>query len=324
MIGKNPLGMAVSNDRLQTEWKDHVALGRIKRMIGLIRFYKKHADRFGGCYVRTRVQTHSLPLTFFRKNITQTTKSTIHRLFICGDTLENIVAGRFRNSCSFVGSRTMIATTTTTLRVSRLFIWMILALLSFTQQLTTADAFPISSPTSHLRSVKERRGNGYPKPTDAFPGLRQSNKNNHNPLHNTMLKYAFRPQDNLFAGIAEIGMGFSVGVLYSEYSILLTKCGPPDLSDFLERICYQGVIVYAGLALFLRIVTGNGLEATAENCYGPLLTSTRIQLNIAEILSFLAVLGAVVVLVAQTKSGVSMDGLSGIDINFCRAVRGDM
>ena len=236
-----------------------------------------------------------------------------------------MVAERFRNSCSFFGSRTMLATTTQ-LRVSRLFIWMILALLSSTQQLTTTDAFCHSSPLSHLRNVEERRGQVYLKPIDTFLSIRRSknNSNRQSTPHNTVLKYAFRPQDNLFAGIAEIGMGFSVGVLYSEYSILLTKCGPPDLSDFLERICYQGVIVYAGLALFLRIVTGNGLEATAENYYGPLLSSTRIQLNIAEILSFLAVLGAVVALVAQTKSGVSMDGLSGIDINFCRAVRGDM
>merc|ERR1719464_408597 len=30
----------------------------------------------------------------------------------------------------------------------------------------------------------------------------------------------YRPQDSLVSGIAEIGIGFSIGVLYSEYSII--------------------------------------------------------------------------------------------------------
>ncbi len=134
----------------------------------------------------------------------------------------------------------------------------------------------------------------------------------------------FRREDNLFSGIAEIGMGFSVGVLYSEYFIILTGCGPPNFSDTLERICYQGVIVYAGLALFNRIVTVSGLENTVEELFGPLQPSTLLQVKIAEYLSAVAVVGAFVALQVQYSKGVSMDGLSGIDINMCRAIRGDI
>lgn len=135
-----------------------------------------------------------------------------------------------------------------------------------------------------------------------------------------------RPQDNLFSGIAEMGMGFSIGVLYSEYSIIMTGCGPLKFSDTLERICYQGVIVYAGVALFNRIVTqfSSGLEDTANKMFGPLQTSTLVQIRIAEYLSAIAVVGAFVALQLQINNGTAMDGLSGIDIDMCRAIRGDM
>ena len=121
-------------------------------------------------------------------------------------------------------------------------------------------------------------------------------------------------------------MGFSIGVLYSEYFIITTGCGPPNFGDTLERICYQGVIVFAGLALFNRIVTlfASGLDDTVENLYGPLQTSTLWQGRGAEYLSALAVIGAVVALQVQYSKGSVMDGLSGIDINWCRAVRGDI
>lgn len=144
------------------------------------------------------------------------------------------------------------------------------------------------------------------------------------PVH--VMNNNLRPQDNLFSGIAEIGMGFSIGVLYSEYFIIMTGCGPPNFSDILERICYQGVIVYAGLALFNRSVTlfSSSLEDTVDNMFGPLQPSTLLQVRIVEYLSVIAVAGAVVALQVQYSKGASMDGLSGIDINWCRAIRGDI
>jgi len=161
-----------------------------------------------------------------------------------------------------------------------------------------------------------------------------NNNNNNNRYHQIHVLRAnnnYRtPQDSLFSGIAEIGMGFSIGVLYSEYFIITTGCGPPNFGDTLERICYQGVIIFAGLALFNRIIVFSQLDNnissvgdTIDYQFGPLQKSTLWQIDVAEYLSFTAVLGAVVALEIQLQNGVSMDGLSGIDINMCRAIRGD-
>lgn len=125
--------------------------------------------------------------------------------------------------------------------------------------------------------------------------------------------------------MSEISFACSLGVLWSEYCILWTGCGPVQFSDTLERLCYQGVIVSAGLAWFLRIVTGDGgtsLAETAENWYGPLQDATLVQIRIAELTSALAVVGAVAVLGYQTYvRGATMEGLSGIDVSMCRAIQ---
>jgi hypothetical protein len=130
-----------------------------------------------------------------------------------------------------------------------------------------------------------------------------------------------RPQDNLVAGIAEIGFAFTLGVLWSEYGIILTGCGPLNFSDTLERICYQGVIVVAGVALFNRIVSGTNLAETSEKFFGPLEEFTLWQVRVVEWASALAVLGAFLSLAFQYSRGTNMDGLSGIDIGMCRALR---
>lgn len=138
--------------------------------------------------------------------------------------------------------------------------------------------------------------------------------------HSTTLHYS-RREDNLFSGLAEIGMGFSVGVLWSEFSIIGTGCGPLQFSDTLERICYQGVIVLSGIALFNRIVTTKSLETTVDELFGPLLDVTLLQVRIAEYASALAVVGAIAALAVQYQSGANMSGLSGIDESLCRAIR---
>ena len=101
----------------------------------------------------------------------------------------------------------------------------------------------------------------------------------------------------------------------------ITGCGPPNFSDTLERICYQGVIVVAGMALFNRIVTRKGLEESVVQVFGPLEYFTLIQVQIAEYASALAVIGAFVALGFQYSRGADMDGLSGIDVAMCRAIR---
>ena len=134
--------------------------------------------------------------------------------------------------------------------------------------------------------------------------------------------FSLRPQDNLVSGLCEISFAFSLGVLWSEYSIVLTGCGPVHFSDSLERICYQGLIVSAGVTLFTRIVTGGiSLEVIAENVFGPLQESTLIQVRVMEIALVLAALGAFLALGLQEYRGTNMDGLSGINVDMCRAIR---
>jgi hypothetical protein len=49
--------------------------------------------------------------------------------------------------------------------------------------------------------------------------------------------------------------------------------------------------------------------------------STLIQVRVAEVASALAVLGAFLALGLQEHRGTNIDGLSGIDIDMCRAIR---
>jgi hypothetical protein len=194
--------------------------------------------------------------------------------------------------------------------------------------ISLSHAFCLSSAKSCKRNYhtktqpRRRRGASFLAKNNVFS--KQSTMMNKYPIH--VLRDYYRPQDSLFSGIAEIGMGCSIGVLYSEFFIIMTGCGPPNFSDSIERISYQGVIVLAGLTLFNRIVTqfNFSLGETINDQFGPLQKSTLLQVNVAEFPSVIAVLGAIVALEVQSNNGVSMDGLSGIDINMCRAIRGDV
>ena len=191
--------------------------------------------------------------------------------------------------------------------------------------ISLSHAFCLSSAKSckinyHMKTQPRRRGASFLAKNSVFS--KQSTTDD--PIH--VLRDSYRPQDSLFSGIAEFGIGCSIGVLYSESFIIMTGCGPLNLNDTLERISYQGVIVFAGLALFNRIVTqfNFSLGETINDQFGPLQKSTLLQVNVAEFLSAIAVVGAIVALEVQSNKGVSMDGLSGIDINMCRAIRGDI
>jgi hypothetical protein len=131
----------------------------------------------------------------------------------------------------------------------------------------------------------------------------------------------YRPQDSLVAGISEISMGCNLGVLWSEYAIATTGCGPYGLSDGLERFCYQGVIVAMGMVVFNRIVRRTDLADTCLDYFGALMDSTVWQVRAAEWLTLFSVLGALVALAIQLGSGASMNGLSEIDVGMCRAMQ---
>ena len=140
-------------------------------------------------------------------------------------------------------------------------------------------------------------------------------------IHFSRSRLNVRPQDNLVSGVAEIGFAFCLGVLWSEWNIILTGCGPLNFSDTLERVCYQGLIFLAGGALFNRIVTRSSLADTSDEFFGPLNEFTLWQVRVAELASALGVIGAFLALGFQYARGTNMDGLSGIDINLRRALR---
>eukprot|EP00529_Nitzschia_sp_RCC80_P026559 CAMPEP_0113454672 /NCGR_PEP_ID=MMETSP0014_2-20120614/7983_1 /TAXON_ID=2857 /ORGANISM="Nitzschia sp." /LENGTH=281 /DNA_ID=CAMNT_0000346083 /DNA_START=168 /DNA_END=1014 /DNA_ORIENTATION=- /assembly_acc=CAM_ASM_000159 len=163
----------------------------------------------------------------------------------------------------------------------------------------------------------------------------------------TTLFDSYRPYDNLFSGLAEISLGCSIGVLWSEISIALTGCGPSNLSDTLKGsvICLFNRVVSTATSFLISggesssssssdssglsssivnefLSASNSLGSLAEEQYGPLQSLTTIQIQAAEFLSVLAVFGSVLVLGLQYYvRGTTMDGLSGIDIDLCRAIQ---
>ena len=115
----------------------------------------------------------------------------------------------------------------------------------------------------------------------------------------------------------------SIGTIYSEVSVIRTGCGPPLLPDIIERSCYLGVLVIAGSSVFLRIVTGSGVaDALIINKTQDDKDHISLQLfRSVEYLSLLAVLGAFVSLGSQTINGEQMDGMSGINVEMCKAMQ---
>jgi hypothetical protein len=123
----------------------------------------------------------------------------------------------------------------------------------------------------------------------------------------------------------------SLGVVWSEYAIFQTGCGPLLMPDWLERSCYLGVLVVSSLSVFVNIVlpeqgglAGLLLVNTDEDTAKSNIISSGVRnwlplLQVSEVLALLVVLGAVIVLTNQSLNGETMDGMSGIDIDKCRA-----
>ncbi|KAL3794394.1 hypothetical protein HJC23_012931 [Cyclotella cryptica] len=127
-----------------------------------------------------------------------------------------------------------------------------------------------------------------------------------------------------------ISTASSIVTLWSEYSVITTGCGPPQLSDAVERGCYLGTLVIAGLSVFARIVTGHDVSTTIlqyvssgikRNNREDTYAFNFSQLELAESMSLLAALMAFVALGIQQYNGEKMDGLSGINVDMCRALQ---
>ena len=155
--------------------------------------------------------------------------------------------------------------------------------------------------------------------------FKTNNSSNNNPGHKSS------EADVAFLGLSLVSLMTSACTLWSEASIFKTGCGPIYLSDLVERVSYQAVLVVSGLAWFIRIVFRQGLgdfateqrmlSSHTNNSYKANHKWSRKVIGLAETAAYLAALLAVVVLVNQMQNNVEMDGLSGIDIAACKARR---
>ena len=137
--------------------------------------------------------------------------------------------------------------------------------------------------------------------------------------------------NNLLVPILSVLSFASIDTLWSEYSIIRTGCGPRSLPDVVERSCYLGALAGAGSSVFLRIVSGNGLATVIDSSIEKKRSDDTsiddtsgiiLQIMIAvEYLSLMVVAGAFVALGSQTIHGEQMDGMSGINIDMCKAIQ---
>ena len=120
------------------------------------------------------------------------------------------------------------------------------------------------------------------------------------------------------AGAGAVGIVSSLGVLWSEFAVATTGCGPAELPDPLERASYLVVLVFAGAGVFSR--TAFACSATAWVERATTATSASLAwIRAAEMLALAAVAGALVALEAQVLSGQNIwrGGLAGIDPLYC-------
>jgi hypothetical protein len=99
------------------------------------------------------------------------------------------------------------------------------------------------------------------------------------------------------------------------------------LPDIIERISYQALIFVSSVAWFIRIVFQQSLT-TFMTQRGFLVTNdddahqwSILALRLAELLAYLSVVLAFIVLWKQVQDNVALDGLSGINVEACRARR---
>jgi hypothetical protein len=123
-----------------------------------------------------------------------------------------------------------------------------------------------------------------------------------------------------------ISLATSFGTLWSEYAVIMTACGPPQLSDALERGCYLSTLLLAGVIVFTRIVTRSSgasivMQFVDNDKSSSHYTTTLALLRSAEVVNLFAVLVAFVALGVQEWKGEQLDGLSGINVEMCRALQ---
>lgn len=129
---------------------------------------------------------------------------------------------------------------------------------------------------------------------------------------------------NLFVVVTAVFSMLTVlaatGVLWSEFAVIRTGCGPTNLSDDTERAFYVVVLVVASLSVFSRIVAGRSLEQLARLSWED-KEGLFFPIRVAEGITTVAVLGVFAALGSQIVHGERMDGMSGINVDMCKAIQ---
>ncbi len=131
---------------------------------------------------------------------------------------------------------------------------------------------------------------------------------------------------------AILGILSSLTLLWSEASIVLTRCGPSLLPDFIERSAYISTFIVASGTNLSKTMFGSSMTKLLlrskddsdynSNTDGIQVSSTEKNLFATmEYLSFISVASAFGVLAWQVLNGDAFSdgaGMSGIDIRWCQ------
>lgn len=82
------------------------------------------------------------------------------------------------------------------------------------------------------------------------------------------------------------------------------------------------VLIVASTCWFCRVAFQKSLASILEQDFGESSKMTTMLLQWIEIVVYSATLGALVAFLSQVLNGSTMDGLSGIDLEYCRTKAG--
>lgn len=129
-------------------------------------------------------------------------------------------------------------------------------------------------------------------------------------------------------GVSIIGIFTSLVLLWSEYSIVTTRCGPSLLPDVVERSSYISIFILASGSNLSRIIFGSSLNNLlfGEDIYCERNSSIVLQkkvFGIMEAMVITSVFLTFAVLAYQCLNGDAFSpsaGMSGINVQWCKLV----
>ena len=129
-------------------------------------------------------------------------------------------------------------------------------------------------------------------------------------------------------GVSIIGIFTSLVLLWSEYSIVTTRCGPPLLPDAVEKSSYISIFILASGSNLSRIIFGSSLNNLlfGEDIYCERNSSIVLQkkvFGIMEAMVITSVFLTFAVLAYQCLNGDAFSpssGMTGINVQWCKLV----